>query len=597
MMDNLDYAVIGNCRSAALVSKEGSIDWCCLPDFDSPSVFAKILDDNIGGHFSIEVDNSYTISQSYLYHTNVLVTKFKSEKGSFDVIDFMPRYKTDQDYFTPPEIYRYIRLSSGSPSFRISYRPKLNYGGEDVVHFKEDNYIRSYSQVNPTDCIYLYSGLDLDAIIDGSEITLTSHDFLLLSYNQKLISINLDRVNLEFQRTKVYWLNLANRSKKFEKYTEEITRSLLVLKMLSFQSTGAVLAALTTSIPETIGEVRNWDYRFCWLRDASMAIDTLLKMGHNQAARRFLGYIKGILRSKHDTFQIMYGIRGERNLMEVSLPHLAGYKNSKPVRIGNNAFSQKQNDVFGYVLNVILQYYKFFPGNLDEIEEMWEIVRNLARTVSSQWSKPDQGIWEIRNEEKHFVFSKIMCWVAMDRATQIAQLLNKTYYAETWSRIAAEIKEDVLTYGWKEDLQTFTQTYCNSDLDASLLLMAEYGFIDAKDPKYQKTVLACKQALYHQDLMYRYVNYDDFGQPTSSFTIGTFWLVQALFRIGRKEEAQEIFDKLLTFSNHVGLFSEDIDFTTKRLLGNFPQAYSHLAVINTATLFSKEQIISKFIKP
>jgi GH15 family glucan-1,4-alpha-glucosidase len=185
----------------------------------------------------------------------------------------------------------------------------------------------------------------------------------------------------------------------------------------------------------------------------------------------------------------------------------------------------------------------------------------------------------------------------MDRATQIAQLLNKTYYAETWSRIAAEIKEDVLTYGWKEDLQTFTQTYCNSDLDASLLLMAEYGFIDAKDPKYQKTVLACKQALYHQDLMYRYVNYDDFGQPTSSFTIGTFWLVQALFRIGRKEEAQEIFDKLLTFSNHVGLFSEDIDFTTKRLLGNFPQAYSHLAVINTATLFSKEQIISKFIKP
>lgn len=597
MMNNLDYAVIGNCRSAALVSKTGSIDWCCLPDFDSPSVFAKILDNEKGGHFSIEVDNSYTITQRYLYHTNVLVTKFKSEKGSFDVIDFMPRYKTDQDYFTPPEIFRYIRLSSGAPSFKVNYRPKLNYGSDNVTHFKEDNYIRSYSQVSPTDCVYLYSDLDLDAIIDGGEITLTKHQFLLLSYNQKLISIDLDRVYLEFQRTKVYWLNLANRSKKFENYTEEIIRSLLVLKMLSFQSTGAVLAALTTSIPETIGEVRNWDYRFCWLRDASMAIDTLLKMGHNQAARRFLGYIKGILRSKHDTFQIMYGIRGERDLLEISLPHLAGYENSKPVRIGNNAFSQRQNDVFGYVLNVILQYYKFFPGTLDEIEEMWEIVRNIIRTVSAEWAKPDQGIWEIRNEEKHFVFSKVMCWVAMDRATQIAQLLNKTYYAETWSKIADEIKNDVLTKGWKEDLQTFTQTYCNSDLDASLLLMAEYGFIEATDPKYQKTVLACKQALYHQDLMYRYVNHDDFGKPTSSFTIGTFWLVQALFRIGRKEEAQEIFDNLLTFGNHVGLFSEDIDFTTKRLLGNFPQAYSHLALINTAILFSKERITSKFIRP
>jgi GH15 family glucan-1,4-alpha-glucosidase len=597
MMDNLDYAVIGNCRSAALISKEGSIDWCCLPDFDSPSIFAKILDSVKGGHFSIDVDDSYIISQRYLDHTNVVVTKYKSPKGSFDVIDFMPRYKSDQDYFTPPEIYRYIRFSSGSPSFKIHYQPKFNYGSEEMANVKEDNYIRTYSQESPTDCVYLYSDLNLDAIIDGGEITITKHQYILLSYNQKLVPINLERVYLEFERTKVYWLNLANRSKKFELYSEEITRSILILKMLSFQSTGAVLAALTTSIPETIGEVRNWDYRFCWLRDASMAIDTLLKMGHNQAARRFLGYIKGILRSKHDAFQIMYGIRGERDLIETSLPHLAGYQNSQPVRIGNNAFSQRQNDVFGYLLNVILQYYKFFPGTLDELEEMWEIVRNIIRTVSSQWAKPDQGIWEIRNEEKHFVFSKIMCWVAMDRATQIAYLLRKTYYAKTWGRIAAKIKEDVLANGWKEDLQTFTQTYCNSDLDASLLLMAEYGFIDAKDPKYQKTVLACKQALYHQGLMYRYVNHDDFGQPTSSFTIGTFWLVQSLFKIGRKEEAQEIFDKLLACGNHVGLFSEDIDFTTKRLLGNFPQAYSHLAIINTATLFSKEQAASKFIKP
>lgn len=596
-MDNLDYAVIGNCRSAALISKTGSIDWCCLPDFDSPSVFAKLLDNKKGGCFNIEVDDSYTITQRYLHHTNVLVTKFKSATGSFDIIDFMPRYKSEQDYFTPPEIYRYIRLSSGSPSFKIRYQPKLNYGQDEVTHFKEDNYIRSYSQISPTDCVYLYTSINLDDVIEENEVILTKHQFLLLSYNQKLISIDIERVYLEFQRTKVYWLNLAARSKKFELYTEEIIRSILTLKMLSFQSTGAVLAALTTSIPETIGEVRNWDYRFCWLRDASMAIDTLLKMGHYQAARRFLGYIKGILRSKHDAFQIMYGIRGERDLIETSLNYLDGYENSKPVRIGNNAFSQRQNDVFGYVLNVIYQYYNYFPGMLDEIEEMWEIVRNIIRTVIAEWDKPDQGIWEIRNEEKHFVFSKIMCWVAMDRATKIAQLLKKPYYAEKWNGIADEIRRDVLTNGWNEDLQTFTQTYCNSDLDASLLLMAEYGFIEAEDPKYEKTVLACKQALFDNGLMYRYVNHDDFGKPSSSFTIGTFWLVQSLVLIGRKEEAKEIFDKLLTCANHVGLFSEDIDFKTKRLLGNFPQAYSHLALINTAILFSKERATSKFIKP
>ncbi|WP_183414521.1 glycoside hydrolase family 15 protein [Microbacter margulisiae] len=596
-MDNLDYAVIGNCRSAALVSKEGSIDWCCLPDFDSPSVFAKILDKEKGGQFSIEVDSSYVISQNYMYHTNVVVTKFKSPKGSFSIIDFMPRYKTEQEYFTPPEIYRYIRFSSGKPSFKIRYRPKLNYGEDDVKHIKEDNYIRSQSVISPTDCVYLYTSIDPDDILNENEIALTTHQFLLLSYNQKIINVDLERVYTEFQRTKVYWLNLANRSKKFEKYTEEMTRSILILKMLSFQSTGAVLAALTTSIPETLGEVRNWDYRFCWLRDASMAIDTLLKMGHNQAARRFMGYIKGILRSKHDTFQIMYGIRGERDLMEVSLPHLSGYEDSKPVRIGNNAFSQRQNDVFGYLLNVIYQYYNYFPGMLDEVEEMWEIVRNIIRTVSNVWEKPDQGIWEIRNEEKHFVFSKIMCWVALDRAIKIAKLLNKPYYVQLWSGIANRIKEDVLTKGWNESLQTFTQTYDNTELDASLLIMAEYGFIEANDPKYVGTVLACQKELFHNDLMYRYVNHDDFGKPSSSFTIGTFWLVQALARIGKKDEAQTIFNKLLRCSNHVGLFSEDIDFTTKRLLGNFPQAYSHLALINTAMLFSDERKASKFIKP
>jgi GH15 family glucan-1,4-alpha-glucosidase len=293
----------------------------------------------------------------------------------------------------------------------------------------------------------------------------------------------------------------------------------------------------------------------------------------------------------------MYGIRGERNLSEAELPHLSGYENSKPVRIGNAAHSQRQNDVFGYLLDVISRYYEFFPGTLDEIEDMWEIVRNISRSVSAQWEKPDRGIWEIRKDEKHFVFSKVMSWVAMDRAAKIATMLDKKYYAETWRSTADDIREDVIRKGWNKDLQTFTQTYGNPDLDASLLLMAEYGFIAADDPRYQKTVIAVKDALFYNGLVYRYKNKDDFGEPTSSFTICTFWLIQALFRIGMTEEAKSIFESLLSCGNHVGLFSEDIDFTTKRLLGNFPQAYSHLALINTAILFSGEKFISKFIKP
>jgi GH15 family glucan-1,4-alpha-glucosidase len=597
-MNNLNYGVIGNCRSAALISDKGSIDWCCLPDFDSPSVFARILDEDKGGFFSIVVDDRYTISQKYLYRTNVLCTTFLSPEGSFEVIDFMPRYKTsDNDYFTPAEIYRYIRPISGAPTFKVNYRPMLNYARDEVSHTIQESYLRTSSKVNPNDCIYLYSSLILSDILDEMEIVLTHPQFLLLSYNQKLIDIDINRVYLEYQRTKVYWLNLTNRTKKYENYTEEIIRSVLVLKLMMFQSSGAILAALTTSIPETIGEVRNWDYRFCWLRDASMSVDTLLKMGHYKSAQGFLGYIKGILQSKHDSFQIMYGIRGERELTEDYLPHFSGFGNSQPVRIGNAAYGQRQNDVFGYLLNVVYQYYVFFPGTLDEIEDMWETVRNIARTVSIQWGKPDKGIWEIRNDAKHFVFSKVMSWVAMDRATKIADLLNKKYYADTWLGIANDIKEDILTNGWKEELQTFTQTYCNSDLDASLLLMAEYGFIAADDVKFKKTVIAVKNALFYNGLMYRYINADDFGKPTSSFTICTFWLIQALFKIGSKEEAKNIFDNLLACGNHLGLFSEDIDFATKRLLGNFPQAYSHLALINTARLFSEEKYISKFIKP
>lgn len=598
MIEQFNYGAVGNCRTAALISEKGSIDWFCFPDFDSPSVFGKLLDEEKGGSFSFLVDDDYTISQHYVEHTNILSTLFESEKGSFEVIDFMPRYKMlDFDYYLPPELYRMIRYKKGKPRFRILYEPALDYARHKMRHEVNQEYIKSFSVSEKYDTIFLYSSLDNNKLISGEEIELTQDEFLLVSYNQKLIPVNMDRVDLEFQRTLIYWMNWTNRSKKYTRYNSMMERSMLVLKLMSYQRTGAVLAAVTTSLPESIGEVRNWDYRFCWLRDASMSIETLVSMGHKSAAERFISFLNGVLISKSDKFQIMYGIRGERVLTETELPHLSGHKNSRPVRIGNDAYRQQQNDSFGYLMNVIYQYYHYFQGTLDEIEDMFQVVKNIVRTVRQDWHKPDKGIWEIRGQEKHFVLSKIMCWVAFDRAASIARLLDQEELANKWENEANEIKEDVLTNGWKEKEGFFSQTYCNTELDSSLLLMEEYGFIEANDPKYIKTVNAIYKKLMHEGLMFRYNNEDDFGIPSSAFTICTFWMVRALYVTGRKSEAETLFEQLLSYANHLGLFSEDLDFESKSQLGNFPQAYSHLALINTAMLFGEEKNYSKFIRP
>ena len=596
-MENLNYGVIGNCRSAALVSKEGSIDWFCFPDFDSPSIFSRILDKEKGGHFSFVVSDDYTISQRYVEHTNILITTYRSDEGSFLVFDYMPHYTTTENKsYLPPEIHRYMRVISGKPKLRIEYQPRMNYAREDVEHIKFEDYIKTISREDEDDKIYLYTSVDFDTVLSGEEFVLENNQFFLLSYNQKLVKVDLEGIHLNYERTKVYWMNWSSRSRQFKEYNELIIRSMLVLKLMAYQYSGAMLAALTTSLPESIGEVRNWDYRFCWVRDASMTIDTLFYLKHKNTAERFIGFIKSILKERDDSFQIMYGIRGEKKLTEEVLPHLSGYENSAPVRVGNAAYTQKQNDSIGYLLDVIYQYYYYAPGTLDEVEEIWEIVKKLVRMVLRDWREPDQSIWEFRTISRHFVFSKVMSWVAIDRASKIASLLQKDKYANVWEGAADEIKEDIITNGWKEEIQSFSQAYDNLDFDSSVLLMQTYGFIEATDERYIKTVKAIKENLLHKGLMYRYKSADDFGEPTSAFTICTFWLIEALYVIGEKEEAREIFEELIKNANHVGLFSEDLDFKTKRRLGNFPQAYSHLALINTAALFAEEKTLSQFIR-
>ena len=583
MKNNLNYGVIGNCRTAALISERGSIEWLCFPDFDSPSVFAALLDRTKGGSFGFDVPDGYAVRQNYVPHTNILSTRFASDEGEFEVLDYMPCYRSfEKEHYLPAELYRYIRFVKGRPRFRIRYDPAPNYAQGEVRIRRTAGFIESYSSADNKDRQYLYSSIPLQAVAGREEIRLEKDEFLLLSYNEKVIPIDIEREKIEYCRTLVYWLNWTNRTWQYTCYNEVVERSMLVLKLLSYYN-GAMLAALTTSLPETVGEVRNWDYRFCWLRDASMSIETMFRVGHTGAARRFMKFIQSSFMSRHD-YQIMYGIRGERKLTEVILEHLDGYKGSKPVRIGNDAYHQKQNDSFGYLMDLVWQYYRLMPGTLDEIEDMWEMVKSILATVAEEWRNPDKGIWEIRGEEQHFVSSKVMCWMALDRGAR-------------WREEAEAIRRDVMEHGWKSEIQSFSQAYGNLALDSSLLLMEPYGFIAANDPHYRKTVEVVRKALFRKGLMYRYNSEDDFGVPSSAFTMCTFWLIRALFVTGQRNEAKTLFSQVLRYGNHLGLFSEHLDFDTKEQLGNFPQAYSHLAIVNTALLFAEEKERLDFIRP
>jgi alpha,alpha-trehalase len=527
-----------------------------------------------------------------------LSTIYSNGADSFEVLDFMPRYHYHngrEQIYTPPDVIRYIKLKSGKPKFRIHYDPRLEYGERKTITEVRKEYVKSFTRTGTYDSLYLYTNVEMEKVVNGQEVDLNRDAYFLISYNQKLLHQSVERAYLKLQRTKVYWLNWSEDTHRFSDYNNEILRSALVLKLLSFDKTGAVLAAATTSLPETIGEIRNWDYRFCWLRDASMVIKIMTKIGHWKSAEHFLNFIIDVVSDKDEKIQIMYGINKEKNLRERILTHLSGYEDSAPVRIGNAAYKQKQHDIYGILMDVIYQQFHLFEVSLQNSEELWTITRSIVRIVRKNWRKPDRGIWEIRTDQRHFVFSKLLCWVAIDRAIKVAELIKHLDYVEKWGKLRETISNDIMKKGWNEEVQSFTQAYGSKDLDASTLLMEAYGFIDATDERYISTVKATQRDLSRNGLMYRYKNRDDFGLPTSSFTICTFWLIQALNQIGERNQARQLFDKLLTYSNHVGLFSEDIDFESKRLLGNFPQAYSHLALIETAMLFSKDiELKSKF---
>ena len=583
----LNYGIIGNCKSSALINEDSSIDWCCLPQFDSSAIFCKIIDNHIGGSFKIEADESYIITQQYINNTAIVRTNFKNEKNEFEVLDFMTRYKLDdQNFYSPPEIQRLIKPIKGLPKIKVLYNPTLEYANGKTKTYEKEDFIVSVFDEASYETLFLYTNIEKKKILENKEFELSKSVYLNLSYNEKIDLPSLSKSEEEFKKTQEYWLNWCKKSPSFKSYNKEITRSSITLKLLTFEKTGAVLAAATTSIPETIGEVRNWDYRFCWIRDASMVIKIIAKLGHQRIVKNFIDFIVNLIPNKNEKLQIMYGIDGQKTLTEKILKHLSGYKNSKPVRIGNAAYIQKQNDIYGILVDAIHFQIEKFKDISYKHEQLWSIVKSVVWVVEKNWKKPDKGIWEFRNEDQHFTFSKLLCWVAIDRAIKISNLIKNGRKSDKWKILREEIKNDIHLNAWNPKIKAFTQSYGSDFLDASVLLMESYGFIDCKDPKYVDTVKAIEKELLFDGLLFRYKNNDDFGEPKSSFTVCTFWYINSLFKIGEETKAKNLFDQLLSNSNHMGLFSEDLDFKTKKMLGNFPQAYSHLALIETAMNFN-----------
>ena len=583
----LNYGIIGNCKSSALINEDSSIDWCCLPQFDSSAIFCKIIDNHIGGSFKIEADESYIITQQYINNTAIVRTNFKNEKNEFEVLDFMTRYKLDdQNFYSPPEIQRLIKPIKGLPKIKVLYNPTLEYANGKTETYEKEDFIVSVFDEASYETLFLYTDIEKKKILENKEFELSKSVYLNLSYNEKIDLPSLSKSEGELKKTQEYWLNWCKKSPSFKSYNKEITRSSITLKLLTFEKTGAVLAAATTSIPETIGEVRNWDYRFCWIRDASMVIKIIAKLGHQRIVKNFIDFIVNLIPNKNEKLQIMYGIDGQKTLTEKILKHLSGYKNSKPVRIGNAAYIQKQNDIYGILVDAIHFQIEKFKDISYKHEQLWSIVKSVVWVVEKNWKKPDKGIWEFRNEDQHFTFSKLLCWVAIDRAIKISNLIKNGRKSDKWKILREEIKNDIHLNAWNPKIKAFTQSYGSDFLDASVLLMESYGFIDCKDPKYVDTVKAIERELLFDGLLFRYKNNDDFGEPKSSFTVCTFWYINSLFKIGEETKAKNLFDQLLSNSNHMGLFSEDLDFKTKKMLGNFPQAYSHLALIETAMNFN-----------
>jgi GH15 family glucan-1,4-alpha-glucosidase len=581
-----DYGIIGNLQTVALVSLLGSIDYMCFPRFDSPSVFCKLLDARKGGFFSITPQmNDAVTKQLYLPDTNVLVTRFFSEEGIAEIIDYMPVEENGA-------LVRRVSTIRGRLNYQLRCAPRFNYASSKHRIEKEGNAFLFIPRNNNQTTLVFQSETDLK--VDGDDIVgsfnLKEDEvacFVLQAENVNAKERAKDFVERTYQSTINFWQTWIAQS-AYEGHWEEIVRrSALTLKLLISEQFGSMVAAPTFSFPEAIGGGRNWDYRFTWIRDAAFTMHAFLQLGFLEEAQRFLEWVKE--RSAKENLQLMFSIDGNKHLDEKCLDYLDGYKSSKPVRIGNDAHKQTQMDIYGELLETI---YIFVKHGGDITYEYWETIQKYIELVIGNWKKPDHSIWEVRGEKREFLFSKMMCWVALDRAVKIGEIFSYPYDFLRWHEVRNEIYEDVYNNYWSEKKQAFVQSKGSENLDASALLMPILNMISPHSERWKKTMDAIDKELRSDVLVYRYREQQDeidgLKGKEGTFTMCSFWFVECLALSGEVERAKENFEKMLGYANHLGLYSEQLGMKGEHL-GNFPQAFTHLALISAAIELSDDK--------
>ena len=589
-MSNLNLGLIGNCQISGLIDDKATVVWACLPQFDADPTFCRLLrndsEADLPGSFGIEVLDFERSEQEYITNTAILVTTlYDSGGGAVRVTDFMPRYEYVGRIFTPNMLLRRIEPLHGSPRIRIRLDPARDYGAASCEFTHGSNHIRY--MCSDVTC-RLTTNASLTHVIDRGTFVLDRELYLILGPDETIPEACGDAFYRHYRATRDYWQKFSRSLSIPFEWQDAVIRAAITLKLCTFEDTGAVVAALTTSIPEAANSGRNWDYRFCWLRDSYFVVQALNRLGATTTMERYLGYIMNIVAdAAGEPLKPLYGISGSSLVEEKIIDSLSGYHGMGPVRRGNQAFEQVQNDVYCAVVLSATQF--FFDQRLIKsgTEAEFRRLEVLGEHARCFYNQPDAGLWEYRGRQRVHTFSSVMCWAACDRLAKIATVLGKNDRASYWQKSADEIRAFIIEGAWDKKQQAFTESFGRPEMDASLLTMNDLGFIAADDPKFVSTVESISKHLLRGKHMFRYDAPDDFGEPENAFNICTFWYIDALASIGRTDEARDLFENMLSLRNPLGLLSEDIEPNSEELWGNFPQTYSMAGIINAAVRLSR----------
>jgi GH15 family glucan-1,4-alpha-glucosidase len=580
-ISSLDLGIVGNCQFNALIDRTGNVAWLCWPRFDSSFVFGGLLDDTQGGSFAVSPASGTIGRQSYRRNTNVLVTTFEDTAGSFEVIDFAPRFRVGERYYRPTTFVRILRPLAGRPMVQVTCAPQYQYGQQTLEAEAGDSFVRYLGA--PAE-LRLSTDLPVEYIVESRPFVLSGDKHLILSYGAPPEEDAATLASKWLVETLAYWQRWVKHCHVPAEYQDEVLRAALVLKLHQYEDTGAVIAATTTSVPEAPGTQRNWDYRYCWLRDTLFSIAALQRLTHFEEMEAFVGFLENVVaNAAGGRLQPVYGIGGEATLTENFLPYLKGFRGNGPVRIGNQAFEHHQHDVYGEMILAISPLFldaRFFDGRQ---EPPFALLSDLLGRINRHIEAEDAGLWEFRGSERLHTFTVLMHWAGAARAERIGHKHAKPELIESGAALKAHAAKLLEERCFDRDLGVYTQAAGLPHMDAALLMLINMGYLAGDDPRASAQIDAILATLNTPSgLIKRYAHADDFGATENSFTLCSFWLAEALARVGRVGEARRLFELLRSSGNHLGLFSEDLDPRTMTQWGNFPQTYSHVGLINAA---------------